>query len=127
MNARTSIEEMRDALIAEKTAAHAATIRAAVAAGEPPIALIADGVTDLLCNAELAQRLVRSALALTPHGAGVCLQDLVDQVIAEQAKVEAEKDVAQMERNRQESHDAARIERAVYDQNMGIYGYGGMG
>lgn len=148
MNARTSPAEMRDALIAEKTAAHAATIRAAVAAGEPPIGLIADGVTDLLCDAELAQRLVRTA-ACAPAEVGPAFFALVEQVIAEKAEVEAEKEVKQMEaavsstdrqrmQNAQVRAEVAAAyggnppmleapESAVYEQNMGIFGYGGMG
>lgn len=93
---RLSQPEMRDIAIAEKTATHAATIRAAVAAGEPPIGLIADGVTDLLCDAELAQRLVRTA-ACAPAEVGPAFGALVEQVIAEQAEVEAIKEVEREE------------------------------
>jgi hypothetical protein len=118
---RASLDEMRDALIAEKTAEHIVSIRAKVSAGESPIALIADGVTDLLCNDALAQRLVRSAVCLTPHGAGVCVLEFVEQVIADQAEVEAIKEVERMERDRQESADEARIGRAAMDRAMSKY------
>lgn len=126
MNARTSYDEARDAEIRRLILVHAAAIRSKVAAGEAPIAMIANGVTDLLCNDQLAQRLVRSAVALAPHGAGVCMLELVEQVISDQAEVEAVKEVEHMERDRQESADDSRIERAVYAQDMALFGWGGM-
>jgi hypothetical protein len=125
MNSRLSLAEMRDLAIAEKTAAHAATIRAAVEAGEPPIGLIADGVNDLLCDAELAQAFAFASLVF-PAFAGAGLNCLTEQVIAEQAEFEAIKEVARMERDRQESYDEGRIERAVYEQDMRLFGWGGM-
>jgi hypothetical protein len=122
---RASLDEMRDALIAEKTAEHVVSIRAKVEAGDVPLGLIADGVDDLLCDSQLAQQLVRLSLVV-PAAAGMVQAWLTEHVIADQAEVEAIKEVERMERWRQESADEARIERAVFEQDMALYGWGGM-
>jgi hypothetical protein len=125
MNARLSLDEMRDALIAEKTAEHIVSIRAKVEAGEPPTDLIADGVTDLLSDSELAQGFAYASL-IFPALAGAAIALLTEHVIADQAEVEATLEVERMERWRQESVDEARFERAKWNSDMATFGWAGM-
>lgn len=122
---RASLEEMRDALIAEKTAEHIVSIREKVEAGDVPLGLITNGVDDLLCDSQLAQQIARLSLVV-PAAAGMVQAWLTEHVIADQAEVEAIKEVERMERNRLESADYARIERAVFEQDMRLFGWGGM-
>jgi hypothetical protein len=120
MNARLSLDEMRDALIAEKTAEHIVSIRAKVESGDVPLGLIADGVSDLLCDSQLAEQIVRLSLVV-PAAVGMVQAWLVEHVIADQAEVEAIKEVERMGRDRQESADEARIGRAAMDRAMSKY------
>lgn len=92
MNARLSIDEQRDIDISEKTAAHIVAIRDKVKAAEPPLALIADGMTDLLCDAEMMEGFACAAIAF-PALVGAVLAYLTENVIADQAEVEAIKEI----------------------------------
>lgn len=122
---RASLEEMRDALLAEKTAEHIVLIRAKVESGDVPLGLITNGVADLLCDSHLSQQIARLSL-IVPAAAGVVHAWLTEHVIADQAEVEATLEVERMERNRLESRDEARIDLAVFEQDMALYGWGGM-
>jgi hypothetical protein len=126
MNSRLSHDD-RDDDIAEKTAAHVVAIRAKVKAAEPPIALIADGMTDLLCDAELMEGFACAALAF-PALVGAVLAFLTENVIADQAEVEAIKEV-EIEEASITPKDRLRIERdqrraeisAAYCSNPPMY------
>lgn len=120
MNARSSYEEMREQAISDLIPKHAAEIRERVEAGAQPIALIADGVTDLLYDGKLAQQLARLSVC-APIIAGSVLGFLTAHVIAEQAEIEAIKEVERMECSRQESASEARIESAAWNREMSKY------
>lgn len=110
MNARNYPEEVAEGWIAELIPVHTATIRQAIESGD--VALIADGVTDLLCDNQLAGQLVRLSV-VAPHAAGYVLGFLTEMIIAQQAEIEATKAVDRAEVRRRESEADALIERGV--------------
>ncbi|MFS2027675.1 hypothetical protein [Massilia sp. CT11-137] len=113
MNARMSLEEARDAKIAERTAKNAAYTKALIAAGDKSaIREVGDCVTDYLAFAyDDLNKLVTGELTFV---------QLRDKVIESDAENLAIKQVERMEQVREEQAQWARIERMAWDRTIGV-------
>lgn len=96
------------AAVADIFAGRQSTIRAIA-----EFAGMGDGATSLACDADEAEVLVRAAVMYRTALVGDRIYGIVQWAIYEHVMPLAEKDLADMERSRQESADEARIERAV--------------
>ncbi|MFZ3286602.1 MAG: hypothetical protein WA191_07100 [Telluria sp.] len=113
-----SADEQRNAEIARLTAIHATRIRSLAASGEPiTLACIADAWTSTLCNNELAAQIVR-ADAATTDTLGALIHWQIEQAVHALAETDALRDLECMERERVESEQDARAERAKHDREM---------
>jgi len=113
MNARMSLEEARDAKIAELLEKNAAYTKALIAAGDKAaIREVGDCVTDYLAFAyDDLNKLVTGELTFI---------QVRDKVIESDAENLAIKQVERMEQVREEQAQWARIERAAWDRTIGV-------
>lgn len=113
MNARMSLEEARDAKIAELLEKNAAYTKALIAAGDKAaIREVGDCVTDYLAFAEDdVHKLVTGELTFI---------QIRDKVIENDAEVQAIKQVERMEQVREEQARWARLDRMAWDRTIGV-------
>jgi hypothetical protein len=115
MNARMSIEEARDAKIAELLEKNAAYTKALIAAGDAKtIRDVVNDVTNYFAQDEAADdlnKLVTGELTFI---------QVRDKVIESDAENLAIKQVERMEQVREEQAQWARIERAAWDRTIGV-------
>lgn len=118
MNARASLEELRDAELSRLTAIHSTRIRSLAASGEPiTLACIADAWTSTLESNELAAQIVRTDAAATDT-LGALIHWQIEQAVHALAETDALRDLECMERERVESEQEARAERAKDGREM---------
>lgn len=112
MNARMSLEEARDAKIAELTDKNAIYTKALIARGDmTTIREVGNCVTDYLAFAyDDLNKLVTGELTF---------EQVRDKVIESDAEVQAIKQVEKLEQRRAEEAQLARIERMAWNREIG--------
>lgn len=120
--------EQREAELARLMRENFAAMRTAYLGGNAPtIKFVCDGFSEFMADNDVLAALIRTTLTASHKTAGADLAEVISNVMQVEAERLANEQFAQMEREHQEANDDARIERAVYDQNMRIFGWGGMG
>jgi hypothetical protein len=115
MNARMSLEEARDAKIAERTAKNADHTKALIAAGDAKtIRDVANDVTNYFAQDKAVDDLNKLVTG------ELTFEQVRDKVIENDAEVQAIKQVERMEQVREEQAQWARIERAAWDRTIGV-------
>jgi len=113
-----SHEEARDEKIDELTFHHYTKLRAQLQAGNDQLASaigesIAQHMSDDICNEQMIYAVMPNGGSASPR-----YKKLIENALEAMAEVEAVKEVERLEKDRQESQDEARADRAVMDRAM---------
>lgn len=114
MTAADSLDEMREREIATQTARFTRAItHNCLTNADTALHDMGNALVDHLSQPGVSEHLIRSALSCGPLQAGQMLLDLIGKCIADEAEIEAIKEVDRMEEAAQEFSTDCRIERHV--------------
>lgn len=112
-------EEIRDALVAELTEKHRASITEALAAGDAEMLHdVMFSWTEALAEDGVATRLVRAVFATNAATAGQALRSQLDKVVAAMAELAALKEAEQIEADDRDEADQVSIDNYTWTRAM---------